>query len=98
MAVYAKGFIKSEDESGCKWYEEVYLRPFPYCHFLRDSCRGVEKCPLIEVPEPHGALYDLNKIFEHLQNRGVNLNSTSPGLNAGYLIGYAPLIPASKEK
>jgi hypothetical protein len=98
MAVYAKGFIKSEDEFGCKWYEEVYLRPSPYCHFLRDSCRGVEKCPLIEVPEPHGALYDLNKIFEHLQNRGVNLNSTSPGLNGGYYIGYAPLIPASKEE
>ena len=58
MGVYAKGFIKSEDESDCKWYEEVYLRPFPYCHFLRDSCRGVEKCPLIEVPEPHGDLID----------------------------------------
>ncbi len=58
MGVYAKGFIKSEDESDCKWYEEVYLRPFPYCHFLRDSCRGVEKCPLIEVQEPHGDLID----------------------------------------
>ena len=65
MAVYAKGFIKSEDEFGCKWYEEVYLRPFPYCHFLRDSCRGVEKCPLIEIP-PHGRLGDLDELYNHL--------------------------------
>ena len=69
MGVYAKDFIKSEDESGCKWYEEVYLRPSPYCHFLRDSCRGVEKCPLIEVHEPHGRTIDADALVEDLKRQ-----------------------------
>ena len=88
MAVYAKGFIKSEDEFGCKWYEEVYLRPYPYCHFLRDSCRGAEKCPLIEVPEPHGRLIDADALCEgRVSNDNVVI----------YAKCAPTIIPASEE-
>ena len=101
MGVYAKGFIKSEDEFGCKWYEEVYLRPFPYCHFLRDSCRGVEKCPLIEVPEPHGRLIDADKL--HIESYSYNEpDGGKTQFNFNYVplssVKYAPtIIQASEE-
>ena len=58
----------------------------------------VKHCPLIEVPEPHGPLYDLYDIFDDMQHsRGIDINCSSPGMTADLFQGYAPVIPASKE-
>ena len=55
-------------------------------------------CPLIEVREPHGPLYDLYDIFDNMQHsRGIDINCSSPGMTADLFQGYAPVIPASKE-
>ena len=99
MGVYIKGMEMPQNCQSCNFYNGIGCKATGrmFAMFYNVATRRND-CPLIEVPEPHGALYDLNKIFEHLQNRGVNLNSTSPGLNEGYFIGYAPLIPASKEE
>lgn len=66
MAVYSKDFAKPEDEERCKWYDEPVLRPYPYCHFLRKSCLGLDRCPLVYVPEPHGRLIDADRLKESL--------------------------------
>ena len=62
MAVYSKGFAKPEDEEHCKWYDEPFMRPYPYCHFLRKSCLGLDRCPLVYIPEPHGRLIDADAL------------------------------------
>lgn len=67
MAVYSKDFAKPEDEERCKWYDEPFLRPYPYCHFLRKSCLGLDRCPLVYVPEPHGRLIDADALLNHLE-------------------------------
>ena len=100
MGVYIKDFIKSEDEFNCKWYEKVYLRPFPYCHLLRGSCRGAEKCPLIEVPEPHGRLIDadaLNYTMLYKENwmRGTGIEA--PAVWRKDIDAAPTIIPASGE-
>lgn len=98
MGLYIKDFIKSEDEFDCKWYEEVYLRPLPYCHFLRGSCRGAEKCPLVEVPEPHGRLGDLDALPWYLTNEPIKYASYEDWERLCDAIKTAPtVIPASEE-
>ena len=69
MAVYSKDFAKPEDEERCKWYDEPFLRPYPYCHFLRKSCLGLDRCPLVYVPEPHGRLIDVDALTEDLKRQ-----------------------------
>ena len=62
---------------------------------LKNRYKG---CPLIEVREPHGPLYDLYDIFDNMQHsRGIDINCSSPGMTADLFQGYAPVIPASKE-
>lgn len=103
MGVYAKDFIKSEDESGCKWSEEVWFRPFPYCHFLRGSCRGAEKCPLIGVPEPHGRLIDADALWVEIHkicnrhDEGVISDLTCLQQLLSVIRHATTIIPASKE-
>ena len=69
-----------------------------YMSYGEWETKRLDNCPLIEVPEPHGRLYDLYDIFDNMQHsRGIDINCSSPGMTADLFQGYAPVIPASKE-
>lgn len=62
MGAYIVGLNKPENEKDCNFYEEVFMRPFPYCHLIHKSCAGLEHCPIIEIREPHGRLIDADAL------------------------------------
>lgn len=112
MGVYIVGLNKPENEKDCNFYEEVFMRPFPYCHLIHKSCAGLEHCPIIEIREPHGRLIDadaLHKLFEdqwhYLQVLDWNENPTAEANQSGInwcintMHDDAPtVIPASESK
>ena len=93
MAVYSKDFAKSEDEEHCKWYDEPFLRPYPYCHFLRESCLGLDRCPLVYVPEPHGRLIDADALVDkHFSKDYLAKTMTASKEEMGTVLVNIPLV------
>ena len=94
MAVYSKDFAKPEDEERCKWYDEPFLRPYPYCHFLGKSCLGLDRCPLVYVPEPHGRLIDADALIDRIEH-DTPLSSTFEKVVRRYIENAPTVIPAN---
>ena len=69
MSVLIKGMEMPTTCCNCKFREPFMV--FAYCHLAEmdmeyeesDNCRH-PKCPLIEIPTPHGRLVDLDKMVD----------------------------------
>lgn len=102
MGAYIVGLNKPENEKDCNFYEEVFMRPFPYCHLIHKSCAGLEHCPIIEIREPHGRLIDVDYADDYAYDELELANSYLTGWEAARamqkIYQNAPtVIPASKE-
>lgn len=105
MGAYIVGLNKPENEKDCNFYEEVFMRPFPYCHLIHKSCAGLEHCPIIEIREPHGDLIDASEKIrvqmyddEHEDFHTVEM-TIDDLLSQSWVKAYAyPIIPASESK
>ncbi len=103
MGAYIVGLNKPENEKDCNFYEEVFMRPFPYCHLIHKSCAGLEHCPIIEIREPHGRLIDADEALKNIKpiesedrRRGCTLETTKR-LMMSLINGAPTVIPASEE-
>ena len=65
---------------------------------LEDDCeeRRPNWCPLIEVPEPHGRLGDLDAVFDNLERTGWYDNADRD-IAEDLVLDAPTVIPASEE-
>ena len=63
MSVYIQGINRPTEPEKCNFYQNDPLGiRLPYCA-LQLACYGLDKCPLIQVPE-HGRLIDADEIVK----------------------------------
>lgn len=63
MSVYIQGINRPTEPEKCNFYQNDPLGiRLPYCA-LQLACYGLDKCPLIQVPE-HGRLIDADALPE----------------------------------
>lgn len=80
MAVLIKGLDMPQSCSNCNWSR--YSFPNAWCSMTHhkvdiEVARNgrPDGCPLIEVPEPHGRLGDLDALFKEMESQGWYDNS-----------------------
>ena len=56
MSVIVKGLEMPTSEEKCKFFQPAPFRA-PFC-VINGVCHGIDVCPLIDVPTPHGRLID----------------------------------------
>lgn len=73
MSVLIKGLEMPHNCGECWALDEC--GDYPVCNITQEQ-RGydfdirknkMDKCPLVEVPTPHGRLGDLNKLYKHIK-------------------------------
>ena len=64
MSVYIQGINRPTEPKKCNFYQNDPLGiRLPYCA-LQLACYGLDKCPLIQVPD-HGRLIDADALISH---------------------------------
>ena len=104
MGVYIEGMEMPKNCSECIILEQAYYCPFTLSTQDFNDERH-EKCPLIEVPEPHGDLIDASEKIrvqmyddEHEDFHTVEM-TIDDLLSQSWAKAYAyPIIPASESK
>ena len=110
MGVYIKGMDMPEGCFGCelsfRWYNgtEIVLQCNVLQKLVSDDGLKDPDCPLIELPEPHGRLGDLDRLeqmFADIDNAPYSgFDGTEPfysAEDAAQIIRLAPtVIPANK--
>ena len=105
--IYIPGFKKPTITNRCKFFDYAPFRS-DYCA-LFNVCNGIEKCPIIEVPD-HGRLIDADALVEILL-KVIDINASIEQRNEAteqerrclwwfeQQIGIAPtIIPAEEDE
>ena len=66
MSVLIRGIKRPTSEEKCKFFQPAPFRA-PFC-VINGVCHGIDACPLIEVPTPHGDLIDRIALLNHMTN------------------------------
>ena len=89
MAVLIEGINRPTEPRKCKFFDidPLGVRK-PFCA-IQSVCDGLESCPLIEVPTPHGRLIDADELEKDAEWSDYYDEYTA---YSEYQIGHAPTI------
>ena len=103
MSVLIKGMKLPDEPRNCKFYD---IDPMgyrkPYCK-IQSACNGLEDCPLVEVPEPHGRLIDASEeiMIQTYDDQYEEWNMTKMTIDdllcSGWVEAEAPTVIPAEE-
>ena len=96
MSILIKGMEMPNCCGNCKLYEDGYC--FLLNDTVEDSSRWHNKCPLIEIPTPHGRLIDADAMLrEHYNGEPDGLSFKSASVVQPAMVDKLPTIIEAED-
>ena len=93
MSILIRGMEMPTTEEKCKFFQPAPFRA-PFC-VINGVCNGIDACPLVDVPTPHGRLIDADEAISHPNMAEKNGRKLNPNYDREWFrhcVTYARLI------
>ena len=90
MGIYMPNIEKPKQCAGCQ-FEVIDTTGYPRCVVMRKMVVDgnlFNRCPLVEIPTPHGRLIDANKLEAMMYHEAFEIDSDMQKWDSGCWIRY----------